>query len=101
MLDALTADLDDPAQVFAQGFRLTGRLRRRLPELSKVLLYCGFELSSMDKGLVPRVRRDIEAATRVGRFTAGDTDLAVVHDPEPVGDWNAVVRRVPQADQAA
>jgi len=28
-LDQLTADIDDPAQVFAQSFRLTGRLRFR------------------------------------------------------------------------
>src|SRR5690242_15068232 len=38
LLDELTIDLDDPAHVFAQSFRLTGRLHRREPELSKVLL---------------------------------------------------------------
>src|SRR6516225_11064025 len=38
-LDQLTVGLDDPAQVFAQSFRLTGRLHRRQPELSKVLLH--------------------------------------------------------------
>ena len=38
VLDELTAGLDDPAHVFAQGFRLTGRLHRAQPELSRVLL---------------------------------------------------------------
>ena len=31
LLDELTADIDDPAEVFAQSFRLTGRLHRRNP----------------------------------------------------------------------
>src|SRR6185436_15614795 len=41
LLDELTTELDDPAHVFAQSFRLTGRLHRRNPELSKVLLNNG------------------------------------------------------------
>ncbi len=77
MLDELTADLDDPAQIFAQSFRLTGRLHRRNPELSKVLLRDGPSLVSSDKGLAPRARRDIEAAARAGRFTVRDPELAL------------------------
>src|SRR5262245_26454051 len=60
MLDQLTVGLDDPAQVFAQSFRRTGRLHRRQPELSKVLLNNGLALAGSDKGLAPRARRDIE-----------------------------------------
>jgi AcrR family transcriptional regulator len=78
LLDELTTDLDDPAQVFAQSFRLTGRLHRKHPELSKVLLHHGFELAGAESGLAPRARRDIEAAVRAGRFTATDTELAMV-----------------------
>jgi AcrR family transcriptional regulator len=77
-IDQLTADLDDPAQVFAQGFRLTGRLHRRHPELSKVLLHNGLALMGSDTGLAPRARRDIEAAARAGRFTVRDPQLAMV-----------------------
>jgi hypothetical protein len=33
--------MDDPAEVFARSFRLTGRLHRRQPELSNVLLRTG------------------------------------------------------------
>ena len=78
VLDALTTGLDDPAQVFAQSFRLTGRLHRRNPELSKVLLHYGLELATSAHGLAPRARRDIEAAVRAGRFTVRDTELAMV-----------------------
>src|ERR1700749_588649 len=38
MLDRLTAPMDDPAETFATSFRLTGRLFRRRPEESEVLL---------------------------------------------------------------
>ena len=38
LLDQVTADIEDPAEVFASSFRLTGRLHRREPELSRVLL---------------------------------------------------------------
>jgi AcrR family transcriptional regulator len=77
VMDRLTAGIDDPAQVFAQSFRLTGRLHRRRPDLSKVLLHHGLALVSSNKGLAPRARRDIEAAVRAGRFTVRDLDLAL------------------------
>jgi AcrR family transcriptional regulator len=76
-MDQLTAGIKDPAQVFAQSFRLTGRLHRRRPELSKVLLHNGLALVSSDKGLAPRARRDIEAGMQSGRFTIRDPDLAL------------------------
>ena len=74
LLDMLCADVDDPAQVFAQSFRLIGRMHRRYPTISKVLLSKGLELAQADSGLAPRARRDIDAAIRSGRF--------VIHDPE-------------------
>jgi AcrR family transcriptional regulator len=78
LLDELTVGLDDPAQVFAQSFRLTGRLHRRSPELSKVLLSNGLALAGSDKGLAPRARRDIEDGVRAGRFSVRDPELAMV-----------------------
>jgi len=77
-LDTLTEDIDDPAEVFAQSFRLTGRLHRRHPELSRVLLHNGLALARSGQGLARRARRDIEAAVRAGRFTSvRDLDLAL------------------------
>ena len=77
VLDQLTLDMDDPAEIFAQSFRLTGRLHRREPELSKVLLHNGLALVGSAMGLAPRARRDLDAAARAGRFTIRDLDVAL------------------------
>ena len=78
VLDELTVGLDDPAHVFAQSFRLTGRLHRRSPELSKVLLNNGLALAGSGRGLAPRARRDIEDGVRAGRFHVREPELAMV-----------------------
>jgi AcrR family transcriptional regulator len=77
LLDLLCEDIDDPARVFAQSFRLTGRLHRLHPTLSKVLLNDGLRLANSDRGLAPRARRDIEAAARAGRFDVRDPELSM------------------------
>lgn len=77
LLDDLTAKIEDPAEVFACSFRLTGRLNRREPELSRVLLNNVLRLLSADNGLAPRARRDIAAAVDAGRFHIEDLDIAV------------------------
>lgn len=78
VLDELTTDVDDPAVAFATSFRLTGRFHRREPQLSKVILHNALDLLGAQKGLTPRVRRDIEAGVESGRFTMTDVDVAVV-----------------------
>jgi hypothetical protein len=77
LLDELTAGIEDPAQVFACSFRLTGRLFRTEPELSRVLLNNVLRLLGADSGLAPRVRRDIAAGRDAGRFDVNDLDVAV------------------------
>jgi len=77
LLDDLTAGIEDPAEVFACSFRLTGRLHRREPELSRVLLNNVLQLLSADTGLAPRARRDIAAAVDAGRFNVSDLEVAV------------------------
>ncbi len=77
LLDLLTADIDDPAETFACSFRLTGRLFRRSPQESRILLSNAAELLSSDRGLAPRARRDITAAADAGRFQIDDPDLAL------------------------
>jgi AcrR family transcriptional regulator len=101
MLDELTTDLDDPAQVFAQSFRLTGRLHRRHPELSKVLLHYGLELADSETGLAPRARRDIEAAVRAGRFTVRDTELAMLTVAGAALGLGRLLHSRPDRDDAA
>lgn len=77
LLDHLTRDTDDPADAFTQSFRLTGRLHRKEPELSRVLLDNGLRLVDIDDGLAPRALRDIKAAATAGRFTIADPELAL------------------------
>ncbi|MET9344476.1 TetR/AcrR family transcriptional regulator [Nonomuraea sp. NPDC003804] len=78
VLDELTRDMTDPAEVFACSFRLTGRLHRRRPQLSKVLLNTGPAIATSAHGIAPRARRDIHAGVRTGRFTVADPELAFV-----------------------
>ena len=77
VLDVLTATAEDPAESFAASYRLTGRMFRRRPEMSRVLLNSGLALLSSDRGLAPRAKRDIAAATAAGRFQVSDPQLAV------------------------
>jgi AcrR family transcriptional regulator len=77
LLDKLTADIDDPAEVFAQSFRLFGRFHRRNPDLSKVFLYNGLAMAGSGRGLAPRALRDIQAGVHAGRFTVRDAELAM------------------------
>jgi AcrR family transcriptional regulator len=77
VLDALTAAAEDPAETFALSYRLTGRLIRSRPDMSRVLLNSGLALITSDRGLAPRAKRDIAAATAAGRFQVKDPQLAV------------------------
>ena len=77
LLDQLTDEHEHPAETFARSFRLTGRLFRRRPDMSRVLLNSGLALISSDRGVAPRALRDIEAAQRAGRFAVDDPALAL------------------------
>ena len=77
LLDQITGALEDPAETFACSFRLTGRLFRRRPQESRVLLASGILLLKSDRGLAPRALRDIVAAVRAGRFRVDDPALAL------------------------
>ena len=76
-LDACTADLDDPAEIFAASFRMTGRMFRARPQESKVLLANGMTLLQSERGLAPRALRDINAGVATGRFRVEDPELAL------------------------
>jgi AcrR family transcriptional regulator len=78
LLDAATVGIDDPAVVFAQSFRLVGRIHRAAPELSKTLLSDGFAALNAPAGMVPAARRDIQAGIEAGRFTVHDLDAVMI-----------------------
>ena len=67
LLDELTGDIEDPAEVFACSFRLTGRLQRREPELSRVFL------NNVLRLLIPSTRRSDSACE----------DTSIAHAPQP------------------
>lgn len=77
LLDSIVAGYDDPAEVFAVSFRMTGRLQRQLPEMVRVLLNEGMTVLRRDEGLRPRALHDIAAASAAGRFDIEDPDLAL------------------------
>jgi len=101
LLDSLTADIEDPAEVFATSFRHAGRLHRREPELSRVLLNNALRLLSSDDGLAPRARRDIQAGVDAGRFKVADVDLAVTMAAGALFCLGQLLHDQPDRDDAA
>jgi len=100
-LDQLGASLQDPADVLAQGFRLTGRLFRTEPALMQVATSAGPGMMEAQRGLVPYTRRDLEAGIRAGRFSVTDLELAlgiVVGSALCLGE---ILRRQPDRDAAS
>jgi AcrR family transcriptional regulator len=77
LLQNLTRDLEDPAQVFSVGLRIAGRMIRIYPELARVALQAGTRYLVVDEGLVYFGRRDFEAAVQAGRFELEDTTVAL------------------------
>lgn len=78
VLDVWAEDLEDPAEVFARSYRLTGRLHRVEPQLSRVLLSHGMGLITAEHGLGPRALRDIKRGCETGRFTVADPYAALL-----------------------
>jgi AcrR family transcriptional regulator len=76
--DELVAGYDDPAEVFAVTFRMTGRLQREQPQMIKVLLNEASGILLRDRGLAPRALKDIEAGVEAGRFDLDNPRLGLV-----------------------
>jgi AcrR family transcriptional regulator len=100
LLDELTHSTDDPAETFATSFRMTGRLFRRRPQESQVLLANGVSLLSADRGLAPRARRDIAAAVAAGRFTVDDVEVALAVAGGALLGLGNLLRAEPDRDDA-
>jgi AcrR family transcriptional regulator len=100
LLDEFTASIEDPAETFATSFRLTGRLFRRRPQESEILLANGRALLNSDRGLAPRARRDIAAAVAAGRFTLEDTELALAVAGGALLGLGNLLRTEPARDDA-
>ena len=77
LMDELTKDVKDPAEIFASSFRLTGRFFRRRPQETRILLANWQAALVSEHGLAPRALRDIKAAAAAGRFTVEDPERAL------------------------
>ncbi|MDT5067840.1 MAG: hypothetical protein QOK02_3995 [Mycobacterium sp.] len=101
LLDQLTASVDDPAEAFASRFRLTGRLFRRRPQETQILLTAtGLSLIASDRGLAPRALRDITAAIQAGRFHVDDPDLALAVAAGSLMGLGKLLQTQPERDDA-
>jgi AcrR family transcriptional regulator len=103
MLDRLTASIEDPAETFATSFRLTGRLFRRRPRESQILLANGMALLSSERGLAPRALRDIKAGVEAGRFrgdVGDDPELALAMAGGALLGLGNLLRDNPDRDDA-
>lgn len=99
-LDAVDDGTTDPAATFARSFRLTGRLHRLEPQLSRVLLTQGHALSQSPDGMGPRARRDIRAAQEAGRFREVDVDRAMVVVTGAMIELGHLLHERPELDEA-
>lgn len=100
MLDRITASIADPAETFATSFRLTGRLFRRRPQESEILLANGPALLSSERGLAPRALRDIKAGVEAGRFQIDDPELGLAMAGGALLGLGKLLRDDPDRDDA-
>jgi AcrR family transcriptional regulator len=102
LLDELTAEMKDPAEIFAAGFRLSGRFFRRRPQESRILLTNWTALAMSDRGLAPRALRDIKAAVESGRFSSvTDPELALATAAGILLGVGALLQQQPDRDDGA
>jgi AcrR family transcriptional regulator len=77
LIDRASAGIADPAELFAVGTRITGRLGWTHPDIAGFLTGTGINVLDIATGLVPRALRDIEAGRAAGRFTIPDPEIAL------------------------
>jgi len=77
MIDRATASISDPAEVFAVGLRISGRLGWTHPDIAGFLTGTGLDALDIPIGLAPRALRDIQAGQAAGRLTVPDAEIAL------------------------
>lgn len=76
-VDALTGDLDDPAEVVAVAHRYFVRLARSDPVWGWLLVHLDVSHEVMTAALGPRAGRDIKRGVKAGRFAVPDARVAL------------------------
>ena len=77
MIDRAVAGIGDPAELFAAGMRISGRLGWTHPDIAGFLTGAGLNAMDIPVGLGPRALRDIQAGQAAGRFTVPDAEIAL------------------------
>jgi AcrR family transcriptional regulator len=77
MIDRASAGIADPAELFAVGLRITGRLGWTHPEIAGFLTGAGLDVLDSPAGLAPRALRNIQAGQATSRFTVPDPEIAL------------------------
>jgi AcrR family transcriptional regulator len=77
LIDRATAGVTDPAERFAAGMRISGRLGGTHPDIAGFLTGIGLGVLDIPGGLAPRALRDIRAGQAAGRFTVPDAEIAL------------------------
>jgi AcrR family transcriptional regulator len=77
MIDRAVAGIGDPAELFAAGMRISGRLGWTHPDIAGFLTGAGLDALDIPTGLAPRALRDIRAGQAMGRFTVPDPQIAL------------------------
>lgn len=77
-LDLACAQLEDAAEIFAVGVRMTVRLAWTQPAVAQVLVQVGLSYAWSEQGLAARALRDIRRGMTEGRFTIDNPALGLV-----------------------
>jgi AcrR family transcriptional regulator len=77
LIDRASAGITDPAELFAVGMRITGRLGWTHPDIAGFLAGAGLDVLDIPVGLVPRALRDIQAGQAAGRFAVPGAEIAL------------------------
>ena len=77
LIDRASVGITDPAELFAVGTRITGRLGWTHPEIAGFLAGAGLDVLDIPIGLAPRALHDIEDGKAAGRFTVLDAEIAL------------------------
>ncbi len=77
LIDRASVGLTDPAELFAVGMRISGRLGWTHPDIARFLTGAGLDALDIPSGLAPRALNDIRAGQASGRFTVPDAEIAL------------------------
>ena len=78
LLDAVTAGIEDPAELVAVAVRATAGLADTHRTAAQIMTRIGLEYLMADHGLAPRALRDIRRGIEAGRFTVSSPHLGLV-----------------------